>query len=340
MHNRSSRRLAVLAIGLAVGALLLGPAALGVDVYTPQTGEVELEGLPRDTVEQRFNHAAALIGAGDGTSGVRQLEKIVKEDPDGPFAERACYWMGLGFFTAGTYSRAFDRWDRFHGQYPESALRDEAYEWQLTAAKLRTRERLSDGMALFDRLIASARSREFAMRCQKEKADEALAAEAFIEARDHYLAFVDRYPDSPWVPYCWFKVAECELGLAHWIRRGTEHLNRAQQDYAEYVRIFPNDSRATEATERIKEIEAERAAKYRQIAEYYLGPAGKPTAALVYLEYIVASLPGTEDAKWAEAQMEQVKEGRAAPLRGEFKRVELPGVSLQGTGTEEMEGQE
>ena len=63
---------------LGVFATIVSAARVeALDVWTPQTGEVELEALPRDTADARRVHALALIGAGQWAGGVAELRALI-----------------------------------------------------------------------------------------------------------------------------------------------------------------------------------------------------------------------------------------------------------------------
>ena len=322
-----TRRVCMAAV--VVAAAFGGPAARGVDVWMPQTGEVDLDSLPRRTPEERFNHAAALIGAGQAVSGIRQMEKLLKQAPDFPFVEQGHYLIAYGLFSAGHYRKAFEKWGAFRARYPGGPLNRDALEMQLHAAGLESATSLNGGVRLFDSLIGAAPSVEFAARCHKEKADAILAAGDFLRARSEYVALVDTYPDSVWVPYCWFKVAECRLAMARRVRRGTQYLNDTHRALRDYVATFPRDKHVPEAQDLLKDVQQERAATYRRIAEHYLDTAKRPTAAVPYLDYLIASFPDTPEAQWARDMTERIRAQRSTPLPGEMTEIDLPGVRIK-----------
>jgi len=328
------------ALALLLAALMLVGTAAGIDVWAPGTGEVDLEEVPRDSAEARFRHAAALIAAGQPVSAAAQLRELLAQHPQAKWAEQATYLLGMALFSTHQYENAFGEWEGFHGKYPESALRRVAYEFQLQTAIARTREDLENGQKLFDRLIAIAPDKEFAVRCQKEKADVTLSLGRFFMARDEYLTLVDFFPDSPWVPYAWFKVAECDLRLAMWIKRGTEYLENAQRGFEDFLVTFPDHVLAKEAQEKLDQVRTQRAKDYRRIAEYYMGPGLHPVSALPYLQLITETVPDTELAQWAEEKTKEVRQTQQAPLRGEVKDLSVPGVAPAEPVTEPVKPEE
>jgi len=175
-------------------------------------------------------------------------------------------------------------------------------------------------------LLAQAPDAEFAARCLVAKADSALEARSYLRAADIYLSLIDYFPDSSWAPYAWFKIGECRLRAAKWIGRGEEHLRQAEAALGDFVAHFPEHSLAGKAREELAEARALRAAHYRKVAEYYLGPARRPASALPYLELIRDELADTPEAAWAEAKIREVLAAEAAPVRGHYRAMPLPGV--------------
>jgi TolA-binding protein len=162
-----------LSLCVAVLTALFGPgAASGTDVWTPETGEVNLEEMPRDTLEDRFRHAAALITAGQPISGIKQLRKLVRNHPEADWVEKARYMIGVGHLSAEHYRRAFRFLSEFRDEYPESKRISSALEVQLLAAsQLARKKNLTAGIDLLEALEKQAPNTEFAARCQKKKAD-------------------------------------------------------------------------------------------------------------------------------------------------------------------------
>jgi len=266
---------------------------------------IETVGLDRagESPEARFMHAAALIPAGQPLSGVAQLRALLSEHPDAEWAETARYLVGLGLFAAGNYSGAFEEWVAFLKRYPETPMAETVRRMLLRAAGGRTLRDLDAGAALYDRLIEQAESEEFAVRCQMAKADSMLEAGSYLRASDEYLALIDYYPESPWVTYAWYKIGVC------------------------FVASFPDHVLAEQARQDLVEVRGMRAARYKSIAEYYLGPAGRPLSAMPYLGCLRDEFADTPEGEWARKKMEEVLAGEAAPLKGEFEAMSLPGVS-------------
>lgn len=321
-HLNSSRPVVVVAFAVLAAAFSAGRTCQAIDVWMPQTGEVSLDEVPRESPEGRFRHAAALIGGGDPMSGVGQLRELIEEDPYAEWIREARHLVALGLLAAGRYKEAYDEWEDFLSRYPESEGQYGVREMQLKAATALTRENLEEGLALCERLVADAPTKEFAARCQREKADAIMDAKRFLLARDEYAAVLDYDPETQWEPYCWYKVAECDLEMALWLRRGTEGLERARTAFTHFTEEFPEHHLADRARERLAEVRARQAAGYKVIAEYYLGPGNRPAAALPYLHYITTECPDTKEAKWAAQKITELIADPNVEVKDSYRDIE------------------
>lgn len=301
-----------------------------VEIWMPQIGEVELERLPRGTPEEKFRHACALIGMGRYRSGIKGLRGLLKKAPEGGMAEQSRFMIAFAYLHRGKHKRAFKEAGKFLDRYPESSLASRAAEMQLRAVRELTRDSLRGGIKLYDRLIARQTSKELVALCLKEKADALLANGEYSEARYEYELLTERYPQSVWLPHCYFKMAECEFEVARWLGLGGEHLGVAIAELSDSLAVFPEHSEADKARERLREALSMEAARLKGIAQFYIKARKRPHAAVNYLDLLVNEFPGSEEARWAADTLENIRSEQETPLRGDYREQELPGVETKG----------
>jgi outer membrane assembly lipoprotein YfiO len=312
--------------------MLVAPAG-GTEVWTPETGEVDLERRPRQEPEARFRHAAALLAAGQNDGAVRLLRELLQKHPDAEWAEEAHFMLGLALHNDGRYKAAYRAWETLREKYPDSKRTKRVFTLQRQAAIQRTEKSVKKGMKMFDRLSKAAPDREAGVLTRKARADALLQAGEYLRASDQYLALIDYYPNSKWVPYAWYQMGVCHLKLAKWIGRGTEHLEEAERRLEDFIRNFPENEYTDEAKATLEEVRSLRVEKHRRVAQYYMGPGDRPTAALPYLRYMQDALPDSEQAQWAREKIQQILNEREAPTRGQSLPMSLPGVTAD-TSTE------
>ncbi len=320
-----SRAIAIALSGMLALAAARSGAAL--EAWTPETGRVELEELPRDEAAARYRHAVALVAAGQTAGGLSLLRELTEANPDAEWVPQARSMMARALLAEGRYRRAFRQLGALAEDYPDTPLAERARELRRTAARLQTQQSVGRGLRMYEELIERAESFEEAALLQKEKADALLAAERYLQAEDEYLVLISRYPRSAWVPYAWLKVAECEWRLARWLDLGLERLREAERAYTDYLEVYPDHAMVGEAREQVSEVRSRQAQKYRQIAEFYMLSERRPWAAVNYLRLLTQNYADTEHAEWAQEQLERVGSPPEPPLRGERRTLKLPGVA-------------
>ena len=305
------------------------PRAVALEVWTPQSGEVDLEELPRDAPEARFRHACALVAAGQGKSALPLLRRLLEENPNAEFAESARYTTGMALLSAGEYQEAFDEMDAFLAHYPDSSFAVDARDLQLEAAGNQIGSDVEAGVALFDRLAAAAPAEAVGARAryQKEKADALLRHGRYLWAKAEYTALRDLSPGNELVMYSFVKEAECDLQLSQWLGRGDEYLKRARRTLSDFVAVYPEHELTEEAKEKLAQTQALEAEHNKGIALFYIKCKKRPGAARNYLLYIMHEFPETEDARWAERTLEEILKAEGTPLLGSIQKSELPGAS-------------
>ncbi len=308
---------------------MVAGTARAVSVWMPQTGEVELEELDPDDPEARREHAYALIGTGQWAGGIAELRDLVQRHPDAEWVPEARMLIARALLSRGSHEEAFEELAELASAYPDTPVASEARELQLEAARRRTRQSLKAGFELYDRLEKSAPDTYEAADLARRKADAALAAGHFLEAEDQYLALVSFYPRSEWVPYCWYRIAECQWKRAERLAVGPAGFREAQRAFTDFTESFPRHSKAAEARQKAEQVREQRAELNVRIARFYIEARGRPWAAVNYLRYLKDEFPGSPQAEWAEKKLHGVKQQLRRPLAGRMRSVGLPGVRTE-----------
>jgi outer membrane protein assembly factor BamD (BamD/ComL family) len=320
---------AVVVSFLAVAGLVAAPAE-AIEVWMPETGEVGLEDLPRATAEAHRRHALALLGAGQWQAGVAELRRLIAAEPTGDWVPEARFAVARGLLAGGELRQAFDELDELRTAYPEAPFAGRLRGMQLQAARAQCETDPDLAVELYDRLIGSAADADEASFIQKEKADALFSKRRYLDAEDQYVALMSLFPRSRWVPYCWYRVAECEWELARWLGLGIERLQVSERHFRDFADRYPQDVQAPAAREKAAEARREQASFYWKTARFYVDAARKPWAAISYLQLIQREFPDAPEAEWAAAELERIGKELPFPLRGTMKDLELPGVGPAG----------
>jgi len=333
MHNRFSS----FAAGIALAAWLIFACggAGAMEVWMPQTGKVDLESPAREGVDDQLRHAYALIGSGQWADGIAWVRKLMEQNPEAEWTEEARIIIARGLLSSGKKKEGFAALEQIRADYPESPLAERAKEMQYGAARESAGDDLELALWMYDELADGADAQEEAARIQKGRADAMFAAGRYLEAQDEYLALIDYYPDSKWVSYCWFKVADCDWQQTTWLNLGLEGLRESERNFADLYKDFadsgPRSPLAERAAENIRKARLLLAEKNAEIARFYIESEKRPWAAVNYLERLFREFPDAPQAEWAGKELKRIRRDLRAPLRGETRRMPLPGVESQAS---------
>jgi len=316
------------ALSLAVLLCVLAAPerANGAEMWMPETGEVQLEDLPRESAEARRLHALALIGAGQWSGGAEELRQLLAADPQAEWAAEARFTIARGLLASGHAREAFDELGLLAQEFPDSPFAGRVRAFQQTAARVHAVHDPDGGADLYDRLIDTAKDADERAVLQRDKADAFFRARRYLDAEAGYLELMTLYPRSEWCAYAWYRAAECEWELARWLGLGLERMESAEESFLDFAQAYPTDVRAEEALARVSEVRAARATFGWEIARFYVDAEKKPWAAIGYLERIISEFPDAPEAQWATRELEAIRAGLKAPLRGDTKELKLPGV--------------
>ncbi len=317
------RAMSLLAAVCLVWACL---AAGAIEVWTPQTGEVDLDEPVGPDVRSRLRHAYALIGARQWAGAIPQLRKLLKESPDAAWAGEARLMLGRALMQAQNYEGAFEELSKLTAGYPEDELAVRAHQMQYEAAQRASGKHLGSALRMYDRLAETAADEAEMMDALRRKGDAIFERGNYLRAQNEYLALTSFDARGEWAPYCWYRVAQCRWRLANWLGLGLERVRRAERAFADFVELYPDHNLTSKAQEELAEVRRRRAEMNARVAQFYDSREDRPWAALNYLRYIVEEFPESPQSEWAEWRMRRIEEEMNGPARGERQDLPLPGV--------------
>jgi hypothetical protein len=325
----------VVAVLVWVSASAPGWFCRGAEVWMPDVGEVDLEQAPRDDLPERVKHACGLVGAGNPRAGRRQLAALLEEHPDADWADQARLVTGRALIGEGRHKEAFGELGALIEQTDDEATAGAARRLQRLTAAREAERHLGRGLAMYNHLLGSAASQDEAADIQREKADAIYRAEHWLEAEDEYRALVDIYPGSEWVPYCWYRMADCKWEAAGWLELGVESVREAADRYADFAAVYPGHPFAAEARAKAEAARSREAELYEGIAEFYRDAERRPWAAAGYLEHLVERFGDLPAGDWARTELERTDAELPAPRRGTLRALPIEGVRVAAeAGTE------
>jgi outer membrane protein assembly factor BamD (BamD/ComL family) len=305
-------RISLIAL-LALAVVAGGRAVDARKLWTPETGEVTLEEMPRETPEQQRRFAFALLGIGQWEEGVRILQEQIKQHPDAEWVPHTRYSMGRALLDADQSRRAFDVLDEVDAEQADDVLLQRVRDLQFQAARVRADESLRGALRMLDRMMKHMETDEKRAFVMKEKADVTRLAGRYLDAMGRYMEAIDAYPRSTWVPYCEYGLALCQWRFAQWLRLGLEDVTAAQRSFEDFVEVYPTHPLTPEAKEKLQEARRMRWEMLNGVADYYAQKENRPWAAARYLNFMVKELPEMEEEELQQARLKAGKHRGALP---------------------------
>jgi outer membrane protein assembly factor BamD len=132
----------------------------------------------------------------------------------------------------------------------------------------------------------------------------------FVLAAFNYSVIRRSFPTSEHARMSAFKVGSCYEELALPPDRDQEYTKKAVAAYTDFKSIYPMDSLAPVATEKIRELRSRLAERYIMIAEHYERTNSRKSS-LVYYDAVIAEFPDTKYYEQALVQKLRILYGTA-----------------------------
>jgi hypothetical protein len=292
------------------------------DVWTPQTGAVVLEEMPRETPAQQRLYAFALIGAGQWRSGVRTLRRQLEAAPEAAWAPEARLVLARALFGAERYRQSFTE----AAPLAKTPVAGQARALQFEAARNLAPGNLAVATRLIDQLHRSATDDDQKAYALMARADAALADERYLVALGRYDLVPERFPESRFVPQCLLQTAECAWAMVLWLDLGEEHLAGAEASVRDYLEEYADrDVKAAARARALLElVRKKRARRFKAVAEFCWKTEKRPWAAVPWLEEMRSRFEGSPEGDWAAARLVQLHRQVRTPLPGTFRSLPLP----------------
>ena len=273
-------------------------------IWNKESGWVEMETLTKDTLDQRYRHALAMITDQQYIFGIRELEEIVKEAPDSEFVEPAMFNIAYAYFLAGDNKQAFKTYEKFLYNYPGSRRTEEIMEKQydLAITQMEGLE-VKSAIRMFEKIIERNTLGPYAADAQIKIADCYQKIKKYDLAIENYEKTIENYIDSAWVPYAQFQIPMCKVEDERRQDRNYGLLTEAEDGFYDYMANNPSGSLVENAKKKMMDIKTAKAKREFGVAEFYLR-LKKPKSAKLYYEIVENDFPNTV---WSAKATEKLK---------------------------------
>lgn len=297
----------------------------GIVVWTPDTGKVDIQKLPRDNPLQQFAYARALAGAGQYADAIRELEKIIKRYPDEVFVEQAEQAIIVCLWQRGKYKDAYRRCWQFLSKYPTSVLVPDVEKMRMQIVVDMSYSNPSGARQLLLELLETSKLEEQSADSLRYIGDSYYREKEYQDARDRYLELIEDYPKSRWVTYAHFRMGLCDYKQGFRQMRDLGLIRRAMSQFKDYLAEYasgPTVVKRGTVEKYLARLEKFDAEHYLEVAEFYERRRDKPDAAAIYLQRLITLYPNSVPAQEAARKLRRLK--RKYVLRPEQFVREVP----------------
>ena len=297
------------ALALLSGALLVVscPQARCDVSWTPQDGWERTPGAGDTPEERLFDKGFKLFLAGRHSKAARAFEECM-ESAGEPLREDAAILRAESLLAGNSYRSAFDAYEDFLDEYPNSRHADRTLEGELEIARallagarvkffgLRFWASYSLGEKVVDKIISHRPLSDYGRMAQIALARSYFRRKRYIESASAYRQYVELYPNGE-------EVQEAMLGMGTSIMRDANGPRydpvpyyRAQSVAGDFLRQYPRGPQAGQTHRLMRRARHNLAEHYFSVAKWYL-KMGKIDACVLYLEKVV---DGYRETDWAD----------------------------------------
>lgn len=276
-------------------------------VWSKETGWVNPDLLSKETDDQRFRYAIALMVKKQYISAIGILRGIIAGNPESELAEESQINIGRAYYMLGDYKNAFMAYEQLIERNPGTRKLKELLEkeFQVGVAQMKVDEK--GAIKVFEKIIERNPLGFIAADSQVKIADSYYQLRQFKDAEDSYLRVIENYPNSEWVPYAQFRIPYCKLSNIRIQERNYALLAQSRHGFEEYIANNPQGALVPMAKEIVAEINIAMAERDFETGQFYLRRK-RPDAGAIYFESVMKEYPNTEWADKAKRKLEMLRQ--------------------------------
>ncbi len=275
-------------------------------VWTGETSWVDPDQLTRDTIDERYKYAIALMIKREYISAIGIFKSVIKDNPGTELAEESQLNIAKTYFLVGDYKNSFWAYEQLIEKDPTTRRLQEILdkEFQVGVSQMERDE--NGAIKVFERIIERNPLGFIAADSQVKIAECYYQLRQFDQAEDSFMTVMENYPNSEWVPYAQFRIPYCKLSNIRVQERNYDLLTKSRDGFEIYLANNPQGALVGATNEIIKEIDIKLAEREYETGVFYLRRK-RPDAGIIYFESVTKNYPNTEWAAMAEEKIKMLK---------------------------------
>ncbi|MFC1632085.1 outer membrane protein assembly factor BamD [Candidatus Omnitrophota bacterium] len=297
--------------------LLIGAqTACGYWMWTPETGKfVNPKYAVKQTPEKQFEWALNFYQAEDYKKAIDEFKKLINNYPLSKLASEAQFYIADIYENLGNYYQAFENYQMVIDKYPFTERVEEVIEREYRIGNLfytGQKDKLLGmpilpakprAIEVFTQVVENAPYGEYADIAQFKLGVCYMDLKDYINAALAFKKIIENYPQSALVDDAKYKIAMCAANSSSGPEYNEEDTDNAIKEFNDFVRRYPDSQMEKEARQFIDSLEAQKAEKIFNIAQFYEKRKNSKSAS-IYYEEILEEYPHSE---WAVKALEKLQ---------------------------------
>ncbi len=275
-------------------------------IWTGQTNWVDPDQLSKETTDQRYQYAIALMIKREYISAIGIFKGVIKDNPGTELAEESQLNIAKSYFLAGDFKNSFRAYEQMIEKDPTTRRLQEILDKEFLVGVSQMERNENGAIRVFERIIERNPLGFIAADSQVKIAECYYQLRQFDQAEDSFMTVMENYPNSEWVPYAQFRIPYCKLSNIRVQERNYDLLTKSRDGFEVYLANNPQGALVGATNEIISEIDIKLAEREYETGMFYLRKK-RPDAGIIYFESVIQNYPKTEWAALAEEKIKMLK---------------------------------
>jgi outer membrane protein assembly factor BamD len=304
---------------LLFAALIVPPVQAQRRAAVPGEQAVAAEGPPAGEPSADLAAAQALDASGATAQAIDAYRRVARNHQFTAQGATAQFRVAEILWQTGDVERAFQAFNRYISDYPESIRFDEAIRAQIEIANTfldgrRVRFLGLPIVAGFDRaaemyaaIVAAAPFSKYAPMAQFNLGLARERQGRTKEAIQAYQTVMDRYPASPVAASALYQIGY--VYMRQGLRGRSEDMSAlilARNAFEDYLMFFPRSEKAEQARENLLALQSRETGDLYGIARFY-DRSRDFRAAFIYYNEVIRRNPNSQDAELARIRIDELR---------------------------------
>ncbi len=275
-------------------------------IWSGETNWVDPDQLTRETTDQQYKYAIALMIKMEYISAIGIFKGVIKDNPGTELADESQLNIAKTYFLLGDFRNSFRAYEQLIEKDPTTRRLPEILdkEFQVGVAQMERDE--NGAIKVFERIIERNHLGFIAADSQVKIAECYYQLRQFDQAEDSFMTVMENYPNSEWVPYAQFRIPYCKLSNIRVQERNYDLLTKSRDGFEIYLANNPQGALVNATNEIINEIDTKLAEREYETGVFYLRQK-RPDAGFIYFESVIKNYPDTEWAALADEKIKMLK---------------------------------